>query len=62
MKLDARTKVEKINENLIVIIDTLTGQQVTIARETAAELLPAVQYFFPELFVDIAPTTTEIPA
>jgi hypothetical protein len=25
-------------------------------------LLPAVQYFFPELFVDIAPTTTEIPA
>jgi hypothetical protein len=62
MKLGPKTRIERINENLIVIIDTLTGQQVTIARETAAELLPAVQYFFPELFVDIAPTTTEIPA
>ena len=61
MRIDPDIMVQKVDNNHVVIIDESTGQEIVISEEVAARLLPAMQFFFPHLFVDITPLVKEIP-
>lgn len=61
MRIGPRTRVERINEDRVAIMDAFTGDSITITREVALALMPAMQYFFPASFVDITPLVLEVP-
>jgi len=61
MRIDPDIVVQKVDDNHVVIIDESTGQEIVISEEVAARLLPTMQYFFPDLFVDITLLVTGAP-
>ena len=61
MRISPDIVVQRIDDDHVVIVNDSTGDEIVVYKEVAARLLPAMQYFFPALFVDIAPLDTEVP-
>ena len=59
MRIGSDILVQRIDHDHVVIVQY--GEEIVISEDVAARLLPAMQYFFPALFVDIAPLDTEVP-
>jgi hypothetical protein len=61
VRIGSDVLLQRVDDNHIVIVDTSTGEQVVLSKEMASRLLQGLQYFFPDLFIDITPPMTEVP-
>lgn len=61
MRISPDISVQRLDDDRVAILDNSAHQEIVISEEIAARLLPAMQYFFPALFIDIDPPK-EFPA